>query len=40
MEWYKNMAEQQKKDFKKVLIVCTVGTIMVLMVPMVFRFAF
>ncbi len=40
MAWYKNMTEQQKKDFKKVIIVCAAGTVMVLFVPMFFRFVF
>lgn len=40
MEWYENMTKQQKKDFKKVIIVFATGTVMVLLVPMVFRFIF
>lgn len=40
MEWYNQMADGQKKDFKKVIAVCTAGTILVLLVPMVFRWIF
>lgn len=38
MKWYNNMTEQQKKDFNKVMIVFAAGTVMVLLVPMLFRF--
>ena len=37
MTWYKNMTEQQKKDFDKVLGVSIVGAIMVLLIPVVFH---
>lgn len=40
MAWYKNMTEQQKKDFKKIIAVCAVGAIVVLLVPMCFHFVF
>ncbi len=40
MKWYENMTKQQKKDFKKVIIVFAAGTVMVLLVTMVFRFIF
>lgn len=40
MEWYENMTEQQKKDFKKVIIVFAAGAVMVLLVPMIFRLLF
>lgn len=38
MTWYKNMTEQQKKDFNKVLGVSIVGAIMVLLISVVFHF--
>ena len=38
MAWYKNMTEQQKKDFKRVLGVCVIGAIMVLLVPVAFHY--
>ena len=38
MAWYKNMSEQQKKDFDKILAVSIIGAIIVLLVPMVFHF--
>ena len=37
MVWYKNMTEQQKKDFKKVIAVSVIGAIIVLLVPTVFN---
>lgn len=40
MEWYKNMAEQQKKYFKKVIVVGVVGIISVLLIPIVFHLIF
>lgn len=38
MVWYKNMTEQQKKDFNKVLGASIIGVIMILLVPIVFHF--
>ena len=40
MAWYKNMTEQQKKDFKKVIIVCAAGTVMGFVRTHVFSFCF
>lgn len=40
MEWYKNMADKQKKDFNKVVIVCAAGTILVLLVPLLSKMIF
>ena len=37
MAWYKNMTEQQQKDFNKVLGTSIIGVIMVLLVPMIFH---
>ena len=37
MAWYKNMTEQQRKDFRKVIVVSVIGAIIVLLVPTVFR---
>ena len=36
MLWYRNMTSQQKKDFKKVIIIGIIGAIIVLSIPMVF----
>ncbi|NBK91374.1 hypothetical protein D5278_05150 [bacterium 1XD21-13] len=36
--WYKDMAEQDKKRFWGVIATCAVGTVMILLVPVVFRF--
>ena len=35
--WYKNMTEQQKEAFKKVIVVSVIGAIMVLLVPTAFN---
>ncbi len=40
MKWYKNMPEQQKKDFNKVIAVCLAGTAAVLLVPVIFSVIF
>lgn len=37
MAWYKNMTEQQKNNFNKVLAVSVIGTIIILTIPMVFH---
>ena len=39
MVWYKNMTEQQKKDFKRVISVSVIGAIIVLLVPTAFNLA-
>lgn len=36
MDWYKNMSEQQKKDFKKVIVTAATGAVLVLLVPTIF----
>ncbi len=36
MKWYKDMTEQEKRSFQKVIVVCVVGAILILIVPMVF----
>lgn len=40
MKWYNNMTEQETRSFRKVIVVCTVGVILILIVPMVFRAIF
>lgn len=37
MAWYKNMNKQERKDFRKVIIVSVIGVIIVLLVPTVFH---
>ena len=37
MIWYKNMTPQQKKDFRKVIIVAVIGAMIVLLIPMFFH---
>lgn len=38
MAWYKNMTGEQRNNFNKVLAVSMIGTIIILIVPMVFHF--
>ena len=38
MTWYKEMTEQQKREFKKVITVSLIGVIVVLLVPIAFHF--
>lgn len=40
MNWYKNMTDNQKKDFNKVVIVCTAGTVLILLIPMLSKLIF
>ncbi|WP_255351749.1 hypothetical protein [Candidatus Stoquefichus sp. SB1] len=40
MEWYKNMNDQQKKDFNKVVNVFLIGIAVVLLIPIVLHFIF
>lgn len=35
MKWYSDMLEQEKQNFKKVIIVCAIGAILILLIPMV-----
>lgn len=35
MDWYKSMTKQQKYDLKKVVVASVVGTILVMVVPVV-----
>ena len=37
MTWYKNMTEQQKNGFWKVIVVAGIGIIAVLLVPTIFH---
>ncbi len=37
MKWYKNMTNQQRHDFQKVLAVSIAGFILVLFVPFLFH---
>ena len=37
MTWYRNMTEQQKNNFRKVIVVAGIGIIAVLLVPMIFH---
>ena len=37
MAWYKNMTEQKKKNFWKVIIISVIGIIAVLLVPTIFH---
>ena len=38
MKWYNDMTEQQKRKFKKVIVVCVVGAILILLIPMIWKF--
>ena len=38
MKWYNDMSEQQKRNFKKVIVVCVVGAISILLIPMIWKF--
>ena len=38
MTWYKEMTEQQKREFKKVITVSAIRVIVVLLVPIAFHF--
>ena len=40
MKWYNDMTEQETRSFRKVIVVCTVGVILILIVPMVFQAVF
>ena len=40
MKWYNDMSEQEKRSFQKVIAVCVVGSILILIVPMVFHTIF
>ena len=40
MKWYNDMTEQETRSFRKVIVVCTVGVILILIVPMVFHAIF
>ena len=37
-EWYNDMTEQQKRNFKKVIVVCVLGAILILLIPMILKF--
>lgn len=38
MKCYNDMTEQQKRNFKKVIAVCVVGAILILLIPMIWKF--
>lgn len=38
MKWYNDMSEQQKQSFQKVIVVCLIGAILILLIPMVMYF--
>lgn len=38
MKWYNDMTEQQKRNFKKVIVVCVVGAVLILLIPMIWKF--
>lgn len=38
MKWYNDMTEEQKQSFQKVIVVCVVGAILILLIPMIFNF--
>lgn len=38
MKWYNDMTEQQKRNFKKVIAVCVVGAVLILLIPMIWKF--
>ena len=38
MTWYNDMTVQQKKDFKKVIVISAIGAIMVLLISIAFHF--
>ncbi len=38
MKWYNDMTEQQKQSFKKVIAVCAVGAILILFIPVIWKF--
>lgn len=40
MKWYNDMNKQEKRSFQKVTVVCVVGAILILIVPMVFHAIF
>lgn len=40
MKWYNDMSEQEKRSFQKVIVVCVVGAILILIVPIVFHVIF
>lgn len=37
MTWYKNMTEQQRKDFDRVIGVSIIGVFLVVLIPIVFH---
>ena len=40
MKWYNDMTEQEKRSFQKAIVVCVVGAILILIVPIVFHVIF
>lgn len=37
MKWYNYMTKQEKRNFQKVIAVCVVGTILILLIRIVFH---
>jgi len=37
MTWYKNMTEQQKKNFGRVIGVSVIGVLLIVLIPIVFH---
>lgn len=40
MKWYDDMTEQQKRSFHKVIVVCVIGVILILLIPLAFHVIF
>lgn len=37
MKWYHNMSKEVQSQFQKVIMVCSIGTIIILLIPIFFR---
>lgn len=35
MKWYNNMSEQERNNYNKVIVVCGIGAIIILLIPVV-----
>ena len=40
MKWHKDMDEQEKRSFQKVITICVAGAILILLIPMFFHAVF
>ena len=38
MKWYNDMTEQQKRSLKKVIAICVAGAILILLIPIIWKF--